>query len=136
MSDKSSIPIIRALTIKDLQSIAEIDTKVLGLKRLGYWEMKLALVEKRSSMSSLVAEWDGKVIGFIIGDAGGWEYGVPDTVGWIDTIGVHPDFDAVRAFLGCGIGRIQLQHIPARLGESSRSDGRRIVGNTNRGAGR
>ena len=92
MSDKSSIPIIRALKIKDLQSIAEIDTKVLGLKRLGYWEMKLALVEKRSSMSSLVAEWDGKVIGFIIGDAGGWEYGVPDTVGWIDTIGVHPDF--------------------------------------------
>jgi len=43
-------------------------------------------------MSSFVAELDGKVIGFIIGDAGGWEYGAPDTVGWIDTIGVHPDF--------------------------------------------
>ena len=26
----------------------------------------------------------------LLGDARGWEYGVPDTVGWIDTIGVHP----------------------------------------------
>jgi ribosomal protein S18 acetylase RimI-like enzyme len=92
MIDKSAMPIIRAMTIKDLQSIAEIDTKVLGLKRPGYWEVKLALVEKRSSMSSLVAELDGKVVGFIIGDASGWEYGIPDTVGWIDTIGVHPDY--------------------------------------------
>jgi ribosomal protein S18 acetylase RimI-like enzyme len=34
----------------------------------------------------------GKVVGFILGDASGWEYGVPNTVGWIDTIGVHPDY--------------------------------------------
>ena len=34
----------------------------------------------------------GKMVGFILGDASGWEYGVPDTVGWIDTIGVHPDY--------------------------------------------
>ena len=32
----------------------------------------------------------GKVVDFILGDASGWEYGVPDTVGWIDTIGVLP----------------------------------------------
>lgn len=92
MNEKTLVPIIRTMTMKDLQSIVEIDTKVLGLKRLGYWEAKLALAEKRSSMSSLVAEIDGKVVGFIIGDAGGWEYGTPDTMGWIDTIGVHPDF--------------------------------------------
>jgi ribosomal protein S18 acetylase RimI-like enzyme len=33
-----------------------------------------------------------KVVGFILGDASGWEYGVPNTVGWIDTIGVHPGY--------------------------------------------
>ncbi|MFQ6079490.1 MAG: hypothetical protein ACE5NJ_10205 [Thermodesulfobacteriota bacterium] len=32
----------------------------------------------------------GKVVGFILGDASEWEYGVPNTVGCIDTIAVHP----------------------------------------------
>jgi hypothetical protein len=30
---------------------------------------------------------EGKGVGFILGDASGGEYGVPDTRGWIDTIG-------------------------------------------------
>ena len=54
--------------------------------------MKLELVEKRSQVSFLVAELDGKVIGFIIGYASRWEYGVPEKIGWIDTIGVDPDY--------------------------------------------
>jgi len=37
-----------------------------------------------------VAEVRGKVLGFILGDVSGWEFGVPDTIGWIDTIGVDP----------------------------------------------
>jgi N-acetylglutamate synthase-like GNAT family acetyltransferase len=32
------------------------------------------------------------VIGFVIGDASGWEYGVPENIGWIDTIGVDPSW--------------------------------------------
>lgn len=92
MVDKSSVPVIRSMTIKDLQRITEIDTKVLGKERSDYWEMKLIMVEKRSPLASLVAELDGKVVGFIIGDASGWEYGAPDNVGWIDTIGVDPEY--------------------------------------------
>ena len=93
MNDISSeMPFIRAMSRKDLDRIIEIDTQVLGQSRPEYWEMKVELVEKRSPMSSLVAEWDGKVIGFIIGDASGWEYGVPEHIGWIDTIGVDPNF--------------------------------------------
>ena len=93
MADVSSpIPVIRTMTLKDLDRIVEIDTKVLGESRPDYWEMKLELVEKRSPMASLVAEVDGKVIGFVIGDASGWEYGVPEHVGWIDTIGIDPSF--------------------------------------------
>ena len=30
--------------------------------------------------------------GFILGNASGWEYGVSNTEGWIDTIGVHPGY--------------------------------------------
>jgi ribosomal protein S18 acetylase RimI-like enzyme len=93
MSDKSSIsPFIRTMLPSDLDRIVEIDTKVLGKSRSDYWEMKLELMEKRSQVSSLVAELDGKVIGFIIGDESRWEYGVPKNIGWIDTIGVDPDY--------------------------------------------
>jgi len=88
----SEVPIIRAMTSKDLDRIVEIDTRALGKSRPDYWEIKLELVDKRSPMSSLVAELDGNIIGFIIGDASGWEYGVPEHIGWIDTIGVDPAF--------------------------------------------
>jgi ribosomal protein S18 acetylase RimI-like enzyme len=44
----------------------------------------------KASQASFVAEVDGKVAGFILGDVSGWEFGVPDTIGWIDTIGVDP----------------------------------------------
>jgi hypothetical protein len=64
------------MTTNDLERIVQIDTKVLGQSRPEYWEMKVELVEKRSPMGSLVAELDGEVVGFIIGDASGWEYGV------------------------------------------------------------
>ena len=93
MSEKtSSSPVIRTIVPSDLDRVVEIDIKVLGKPRLEYWEMKLELVGKRSQISSLVAELDGKVIGFIIGGASRWEYGVPENIGWIDTIGIDPDF--------------------------------------------
>ena len=93
MNEKpSGSPVIRPMLPSDLPQIVEIDIKVLGKPRPEYWEMKLELVEKRSQVSSLVAELDGKVIGFIIGDASSWQYGVPENIGWIDTIGVDPDY--------------------------------------------
>ncbi len=88
----SQIPVIRTMTTNDLDRIIEIDTKVLGRSRADYWEMKLELVDKRSPMASLVAEIEGEVIAFVIGDASGWEYGVPEHIGWVDTIGVDPAF--------------------------------------------
>ena len=93
MSDRSSSsPVIRTMVPSDLDRIVEIDLKVLGKPRLEYWEMKLELVGKRSQIAALVAELDGKIIGFIIGSASRWEYGVPENIGWIDTIGVDPDY--------------------------------------------
>jgi ribosomal protein S18 acetylase RimI-like enzyme len=92
MSDiSSSTPVIRNMVPSDLDRIIEIDIKVLLKPRPKYWEMKLELLGKRSQVSALVAELDGKVIGFIIGGASRWEYGVPENIGWIDTIGVDPD---------------------------------------------
>jgi ribosomal protein S18 acetylase RimI-like enzyme len=85
-------PAIRKMVPADLEQIVDIDFKVLGKPRPEYWEMKIELAQKRAEISFLVAETDGKVVGFIIGGASRWEYGVPEDIGWIDTIGVDPEY--------------------------------------------
>jgi predicted N-acetyltransferase YhbS len=81
---------IRPLKKKDIETIVEIDEKVLGENRRDYWERKFSLMNDKATKISLVAEVEGKVVGFILGDVSGWEFGVPDTIGWIDTIGIDP----------------------------------------------
>ncbi len=83
---------IRPLTFGDLDAIVEIDRKVLGKARQDFWRKKIELPNARYPFSGLVAELDEKVIGFIMGEMSGWEFGVPETVGWISTIGVDPDY--------------------------------------------
>lgn len=91
-SKSSNAPLIRRMVRSDLDRIVEIDIKVLGKQRREYWDMKLDLIEKQPQFSAFVAELEGKVVGFIIGGASRWEYGVPEHIGWIDTIGVDPEY--------------------------------------------
>ncbi len=83
---------IRPLTVGDLDAIVEIDRKVLGKPRRDFWKKRIEVVSPQYPLSCLVAECEGKVIGFILGEVSGWEFGVPDTIGWISTIGVDPGF--------------------------------------------
>src|SRR4030067_1222463 len=83
---------IRSMSIQDLDAIVEIDRKVLGKPRPDYWSKKLELPNPRYPLSCLGAEHEGKVIGFIVGEVSGWEFGVPDTIGWISTSGVDPAY--------------------------------------------
>jgi len=64
---------IRPLEKEDLEAIVEIDERVLGENRRSYWERKLELMNNKASQVSLVAELEGKVVGFILGDVSGWE---------------------------------------------------------------
>jgi ribosomal protein S18 acetylase RimI-like enzyme len=100
---------IRALKKEDLGAIVAIDAKVLGENRKDYWEKKLELMNDKSSQVSLVAEVEGKVLGFILGDVSGWEFGVPDTIGWIDTIGIDP------AYQKKGLAKALAQELIRRL---------------------
>ena len=110
MSKGSSVsPTIREMVPADLDRIIAIDVKVLGKQRPEYWEMKLDLVKKRPQISALVAELDGRVVGFIIGGASRWEYGVPENIGWIDTIGVDP------AYQRKGIARVLFDEMAKNL---------------------
>lgn len=83
---------IRQLKKEDQGAIVEIDERVLGENREQYWVRKLESMNSRSSQVSLVAEVEGRVVGFILGDVSGWEFGVPETIGWIDTLGIDPTY--------------------------------------------
>jgi len=103
--------VIRALKEDDLNAIVGIDEKVLGENRRNYWERKLELMDNKFSQVSLVAEVEGEVQGFILGDVSGWEFGVPETVGWIDTIGVDPAFQ--KKGLATALSRELIQNLKA-----------------------
>jgi ribosomal protein S18 acetylase RimI-like enzyme len=84
---------IRPLTLRDLDAIIEIDRKVLGKPREDFWKKRMEQISvTQYPHSCLGAELEGKVIGFILGEVSGWEFGVPDTIGWINTIGVDPAY--------------------------------------------
>jgi N-acetylglutamate synthase-like GNAT family acetyltransferase len=83
---------IRSVTLKDLDAIVEIERKILGKPRKDFWKGKIEHPDARYPLSFLVAELEGKVIGFIAGEVSGWEFGIPDTIGWISTIGVDPTY--------------------------------------------
>ncbi len=103
---------IRVLDENDLDAVVEIDKRVLGKERRSFWKRKIAYAGIYPR-PALVAEVDKKIVGFILGSVSGWEFGVPDTVGWIDTIGVDPDFQRR------GIGRAlfnELKDIFAKSG--------------------
>ena len=102
---------IRALKKDDLNAIVGIDERVLGENRRNYWERKLELMNDRSSQISLVAEVAGEVQGFILGDISGWEFGVPETVGWIDTIGIDPAYQ--KKGLATALSRELIQNLKA-----------------------
>jgi GNAT superfamily N-acetyltransferase len=89
---------IRVLNENDLDAVVKIDKRVLGKERRDYWKRKMAYADIYPR-PALVAELEGRVVGFIMGYVSGWEFGVPDTVGWIDTLGVDP------AYQRRGIGR-------------------------------
>ncbi len=83
---------IRTFSEEDLDTIVEIDRKILGKSRLTYWKQQIDLSKSHFPLSCLVAELEGKVIGFILGEVSGGQFNVPDTVGWISTIGVDPSY--------------------------------------------
>lgn len=96
---------LRAMRKKDIKAVAAIEEAILGHPRTAYWESKIDVVKKLSGITPLVAELDNKIVGFIIGEASGWEYGVPEEIGWIHTIGVDPDCQ------GKGIGAVLLREM-------------------------
>lgn len=86
-------PTMRLMKRDDLDAVVAIDALVSKQQRRPYYERKIESVvnNPHNINTSLVAEVDGKTIGFIMGDVYFGEFGIPETSATIDTIGVHPD---------------------------------------------
>ena len=96
---------VRDLQKTDLSAIVDIEDRVTGVARPQYWEKRIELSEAvRPHWTSLVAELDNRVVGFLFGRAGELEFGLPGTVGWVETIGVHPVYRRM------GIARELMEH--------------------------
>ena len=86
--------VIRIIRKEDYDRIVEIDAKITGRRRMNYFRRKVftALDHAQQLVTSLVAEVDGTVVGFIMGNVSIGEFGIPETTATIDTLGVDPDF--------------------------------------------
>ncbi|MBW2634740.1 MAG: GNAT family N-acetyltransferase [Deltaproteobacteria bacterium] len=85
---------IRLMKVDDFDAVIGIDEKVLKTSRLKYYEMKFDKLfrSKEFLPTSLVAEEDETVVGFVMGELYMGEYGISQEGATLDTIGVDPNY--------------------------------------------
>lgn len=89
--EKTDGLLIRAAVRSDLPALIALDEEVTGLAKRKYWKETFARFgsRRRSPHFLLVAEQNGRIEGFIVGEIRAWEFGEPPC-GWIFAIQVHP----------------------------------------------
>lgn len=81
---------IRPLDELDIGSIVRIDERITGQYRPEVWEQRVGYYLRRDPDSSRVAEVDGKVVGFMLGDVRAGEFGLEEPSGWVERFGIDP----------------------------------------------
>lgn len=84
--------IVRAVEPSDVDAIVRIDEKLTGHTRKDYWRQRVDIAGLRPPWMSLVAETDGRLVGFLFGWVGESEFGIARRTGWVDLIGVDPPY--------------------------------------------
>ena len=97
--------VLRNLRQGDLDAIIKIDSMSTGFMRNSYFKRKFERIfgEDHQLLISLVAVEGEKVVGYIMGEANTGEYGIPETVASVDTLGVDPEYKRL------GIGVMMLE---------------------------
>jgi ribosomal protein S18 acetylase RimI-like enzyme len=102
---------VRAMRGDDLRALIAIDRQIVGRDRSAYFARKLADALHESGVRvSLVAELDGRPVGFIMARIDLGEFGRVEPTAVMDTIGVDPEFRNI------GIGRALLSQLLVNLG--------------------
>jgi ribosomal protein S18 acetylase RimI-like enzyme len=109
----------------DLAPVIAIDARATGLAKPGYWAGILRRYGRGARSRFLVAEADGRIVGFIVGEVRDWEFGSPPC-GWVFGIGVRPE---VRE---SGVARRLLEAITAAFRRQGVDKVRTLIARDNR----
>lgn len=82
---------IRALEDTDIGGITSLDEKIGGRYRPEVWESRIGYYLRRDPDALVVAEADGRVVGFMLGEVRSGEFGLEEPTGWVEVLGVDPD---------------------------------------------
>jgi ribosomal protein S18 acetylase RimI-like enzyme len=84
-------PVVRPVRKADLDAVVAIDAQITGLEKRAYWRGIWQRYGEAPAPGRqfLVAEADGRVVGFVIGEVRDWEFGSPPC-GWVFAIDVLP----------------------------------------------
>jgi len=99
---------VRSLSELDLGDIVRIGELTRNAYQPDLWEDRVTYYLRRDPESSVVAELDGRVVGFMLGDVRAGEFGIEEPSGWIEVIGVDPGSG------GRGVGRAMGEEMLAR----------------------
>ena len=83
--------VVRELEDTDLGGVIALDEKIGGQYRPEVWEMRIGYYLRRDPEALVVADLDGKVVGFMLGEVRSGEFGLEEPTGWIEVLGVDPD---------------------------------------------
>jgi ribosomal protein S18 acetylase RimI-like enzyme len=83
--------LVRSMRREDLQRVVAIDAGASGAARPEYFARLVERALERAHLQvSLVAEMEGRVVGFLVGSLFYGEFGVPEASATIDAVGVDP----------------------------------------------
>ena len=111
MTETATDVTIRPVEAIDIGAIVKIDEKISGEYRPDVWEKRVMYYIRRDPESSVVAEIDGGVVGFMLGEVRSGEFGLEEPTGWIEVLGVDPDCQGKK------IGRSLAEAILSNLKE-------------------
>jgi len=119
MIDTESGIRIRPLDELDISDIVAIDEQIGGRYRPEVWERRIGYYLRRDPEASVVAEVDGKVAGFMLGELRSGEFGLEEPTGWIEVLGVDPAHRSKA--LGRRMAEAMLEHFRAQGAHSVRT---------------
>jgi len=91
MPDTAAQVRIRPVDELDIGSIVRIDERITGAYRPDVWERRVMYYLRRDPDASQVAEVEGKVVGFMLGEVKAGEFGIEEPSGWVERFGIDPD---------------------------------------------
>jgi ribosomal protein S18 acetylase RimI-like enzyme len=123
---KHNVSIRKALP-SDLDGVIALDKLGSKEEKPDYWQSIFAhyVASKRNDRVFLVAEANGRVVGFIIGEVRAWEFGSPPC-GWVFALTVSPK---VREM---GIGKRMFDEISGHLKQTGVTTVRTMVDRDNK----